>query len=84
MEPSIAQMLRKASDLDHVRGTVKDLKLSEKDYIFFSVSDNNQTDGEGGTHWSLLMYSSDEKQGGFYHHDPMGRANIHHAVELME
>jgi len=23
-------------------------------------------------------------RGGFYHHDPMGRANIHHAAELME
>ena len=67
MEPSIAQMLRKASDLDHVRGTLKDLKLSEKDYIF-PVSDNNRTDREGGSHWSLLMYSLDEKQGGFHHH----------------
>merc|ERR1711874_568024 len=44
----------------------------------------NRTNTEGGTHWSLLMYSSDEKQGGFYHHDPMGMANIHHAAELME
>ena len=76
-------MLRKSPDLDHVKGTVKDLKLNDKDYIIFSVN-NNKLNGEGGTHWSLLVYTSDEKHRGFYHHDPMGRANLHHAVELME
>ena len=30
------------------------------------------------------MYTSDKKHKGFYHHDPMGRANLRHAVELME
>ena len=77
-------MLRKSPDLDHVRGTVKDLKLNEKDYIFFSDNNNNKLDGEGGTHWSLLVYTSDEKHRGFYLHDSIGRANLHHATELME
>ena len=86
VEPSTVQILRKAKDLDldHVRSIVKSLELNEKDYIFFPVNNNNQLEGEGGTHWSLLVYSSVEKHRGFHHHDPMGRANINHAVELME
>ena len=52
--------------------------------MFFPVNDNNKLDGEGGSHWSLLVYASDEKHRGFYHHDPIGRANLQHATELME
>ena len=84
VEPSITQMLRKSADSDHVGGTVKDLKLNENDYVFFPVNDNNKLDGEGGSHWSLLVYASDEKHRGFYHHDPIGSANLQHATELME
>ena len=43
-------MLRKSTDLDLVRGTMKDLKLNENDYVFFPVNDNNKLDGEGGNH----------------------------------
>ena len=84
VEPSITQILRKSADLDHVRGTVKDLKLDENNYVFLPVNDNNKLDGEGGSHWSLLVYAADEKHRGFYHHDPIGRANLQHATELME
>ena len=52
--------------------------------MFFPVNNNNKLDGEGGTHWSLLVYASEEKHRGFYHHDPIGRANLQHATELME
>ena len=45
---------------------------------------NNKLNGEGGSHWSLLIYVSDNKHRGFYHHDPMGNANLKHATELME
>ena len=54
------------------------------DYVFFPVNNNNKLDGEGGTHWSLLVYASEEKHRGFYHHDPIGRANLQYATELME
>ena len=77
-------MLRKSADSDHVGGTMKDLKLNENDYVFFPVNDNNKLDGEGGSHWSLLVYTSDKKHRGFYHHDPIGRTNLQHATELME
>merc|ERR1712179_756577 len=68
----------------HIRKAVKELKLNEKDYIFFPVNDNKELDSEGGSHWSLLVYASDEKHRGFYHYDPLGSANLQHATELME
>ena len=84
VEPNITQMLRKFTDLDLVRGTIKDLKLNKNDCIFFPLNDNNKLDGEGGNHWSLLVYASDEKHRSFYHHDPIGRANLRHATELRD
>ena len=50
--------------------------------MFFPV--NNKLDGNVGSHWSLLVYASDKKHRGFYYHDPIGRANLQHATELME
>ena len=84
VEPSITQMLKKSADSDLVGNTMKELKLTEKDYVFFPVNNNNKLDGEGGSHWSLLVYASDRKHRGFYHHDPIGGANHQHAIELME
>ena len=51
--------------------------------VFFPVN-GNKLDGESRNHWSLLVYASDEKHRSFYHHDPIGRANLWHATELME
>ena len=84
VEPSITQMLRKSSDSYHIANTVKDLKLNENVYVFFSVNDNNKVDSEDGSHWSLLVYASDGNHRGFYHHDPIGSANLQHKTELME
>ena len=84
VEPSITQMLRKSPDSYLVAKTVKDLKLNEKDYVFFPVNNNNKLDGEGGSHWSLLVYASDKRHRGFYHHDPISGTNLQHATELME
>ena len=80
VEPSITQMLRKSPDSHLVARTVKDLKLNEMDYVFFPVNDNDKLDGEGGSHWSLLVYVSGKRHGGFYHHDPINGANLRHAT----
>ena len=46
---------------------------------------DKELDSEGGSHWSLLIvYASDEKHRGFYHHAPLGSANLQHATDLME
>ena len=75
MEPSVTQILRKSSDPGTVAKMVEDLKLKEMDYVFFPVNNNDKVDGEGGSHWSLLVYISDKRHMKFYHHDPIRDAN---------
>ena len=84
VEPSITQILRKSPDSCTVAKTVEDLKLKEKDYVFFPVNNNDKVDGEGGSHWSLLVYISDKRHVKFYHHDPISGANHRHANELIK
>ena len=47
VDPSITQMLRKPTDSDQVGDTMKKLKLTEKDYVFFPFN-YNKLDGKGG------------------------------------
>merc|ERR1711874_444940 len=84
VEPSITQILRKSPDSCTVADTVEDLKLKEKDYVFFPVNNNDKVDGEGGSHWSLLVYISDKRHVKFYHHDPISSANHRHANKLIK
>ena len=84
VEPSITQILRKSPDPCTVAKTVEDLKLKEMDYVFFPVNNNDNVDGEGGSHWSLLVYISDKRHVKFYHHDPISGANHRHANELIK
>merc|ERR1711874_499184 len=84
VEPSITQILRKSLDPCTVAKTVEDLKLKEKDCVFFPVNNDDKVDGEGGSHWSLLVYISNKKYVKFYHHDPISGANNRHANELIK
>jgi len=84
VEPSVTQILRKSSEPGTVAKIVEDLKLKEMDYVFFPVNNNNKVDGEGGSHWSLLVYISDKGHGKFFHHDPISNTNYRHAKELVE
>ena len=84
VEPSVTQILRKSPDPGTVAKTVEDLKLKEMDYVFFPVNNNDKVDGEGGSHWSLLVYISDKRHVKFYHHDPISGANHRHANELIK
>ena len=42
---------------------------------------NDAPEGNGGTHWSLLVYR--KKDNKFLHFDPIKRMNKKHAIELM-
>merc|ERR1712121_37688 len=39
--------------------------------------------GEGGSHWSLLLYISDKRDVNFYHYDPIRGANNRQANKLV-
>ena len=80
VDPSVVQILKK-SDKNTVKDTIENFKMDEKEYIFLPVNNHNKLGEEGGSHWSLLVYSKEYR--GFFHHDPIDRANYKHAAELM-
>ncbi|OQV18377.1 putative Sentrin-specific protease 8 [Hypsibius exemplaris] len=58
----------------------KDLKLSEKKYVFMPVNNNGNVQEAGGTHWSLLVYHRPENS--FFHFDSWSENNLPNARDL--
>ena len=56
VKPEISQLIKASTDQDEVEKTIRNLGLRNADWVFFPVN-NNETDKEGGSHWSLLLYS---------------------------
>ena len=82
VSPAITQLIRASKDGKVIKETLKGLRIIEKDWVLFPVSNNNQVDMPGGgTHWSLLLYSRQKNV--FYHHDPIYPINNMHASELI-
>eukprot|EP00884_Botryococcus_braunii_P015986 jgi/Botrbrau1/3070/Bobra.0070s0063.1 len=55
----------------HLAEMLSPLKLNQCDYIFLPINDNvDYTEAEGGSHWSLLVYSAREAV--FRHYDSAG------------
>ena len=64
-----------------LEGTMRD----QENTIFF-INYNKKVDikkhklGEGGSHWSILLY--DKKENKFFHHDPIANTNKKYAVMM--
>ena len=72
VKPEISQLIKLSTDEDEVEKTIRNLGLRKADWVFFPVN-NNETEEEGGSHWSLLLYSGNGNI--FYHFDPITGAN---------
>ena len=53
-----------------------------KNYIFLPVNDNVSPSTQGGNHWSLLIYSKNDKM--WYHFDSIQGSNNKHARNIVE
>ena len=81
LQPAIVQILQLYGKED-VREQKKQLKLANYDWIFFPVNDRKNTmDGDGGSHFSLVIYSKKEHR--FFHFDPLNGLNRRSALDLM-
>lgn len=56
------------------------LDSGTRDFIFFALNDNEQTEVSGGTHWSLLVFSYPERK--VFHFDSSRGTNRNQAAEL--
>ena len=82
VDPSITQMLKKLTNISTSRDIINNLRLKEKEYIFFPVNNSTRIESEEGSHWSMLLYKANEPNKGFSHYDPIQNSNHNHAKEL--
>ena len=80
--PAMAHILQNYISKESIRAQIMQLKLKEYDWVIYPVNNNKDPeDGNGGTHWSLLVYRKIDHK--YLHFDPIHRLNRSHAIELM-
>ncbi|XP_017769513.1 PREDICTED: sentrin-specific protease 8-like [Nicrophorus vespilloides] len=77
--PQVTQCV-KITPVQEISVFLNPLDSGTKDFIFFALNDNEQTEVSGGTHWSLLVFSYPEKK--IYHFDSSHGSNQYQAMEL--
>lgn len=81
--PSISFWIMNCPFPESLKDFVEPLKLPEKKVVIFAVNNNEDvSQAEGGTHWSLLAYEKNSKV--FVHHDSMGGSNQQYAKKLYD
>lgn len=80
LQPSISHLLKNSKITSEVNTLLSDLQVDTYDYILAPVNDNNDDSREGGTHWSLLMYTRQTDT--YYHLDSLEPLNTTHARRL--
>ncbi|XP_057956129.1 NEDD8-specific protease 1 [Malania oleifera] len=81
--PSISFWIMNCPDSGSLKDFLAPLNLSSKKLVIFPVNDNDDvTEAEGGTHWSLLAFGRDASK--FVHHDSYRGCNNRHARKLYE
>ncbi|CAL4160765.1 unnamed protein product [Meganyctiphanes norvegica] len=68
VRPAMTHMIKVSNDENDIKMIIEDLGLRKADYAFFPVN-NNLSEKEGGSHWSLMIFS--RKENTFYHLDPI-------------
>lgn len=79
VSPEVTQCIKVMSD-EEIDVFLNPLDAKSKDFIFFALNDNEQTEHSGGTHWSLLVLSQPEQL--MFHYDSSRGANQDQAVYL--
>ena len=72
VRPAMTHMIKVSNDENDIKMIIEDLGLRKADYAFFPVN-NNLSEKEGGSHWSLMIFS--RKENTFYHLDPISGMN---------
>jgi sentrin-specific protease 8 len=82
VSPQVTQLLKMIDGrLEDARILLEPLHPHTKQFLFFPVNDNDR-DKEGGTHWSLLVYSKIENT--FYTFDSANNQNKNATTKIIE
>ena len=80
VDPSVAHLMKNSTCLNTITKQKNEERLNEYDWVMYPVN-NDAPDGNGGTHWSLLVYRKRDNK--LLHFDPIKGLNKKHAIELM-
>merc|ERR1712082_105876 len=79
--PNVVYYIQKLENREDIKEQKRGLGLEKLDWVIYPVNDNEDPEkGDGGTHWSLLLYSKEENK--YYHFDPIKGMNARHAKNL--
>lgn len=82
VSPQVTQLLKMIDGrLEDARTILEPLQPYTKKFLFFAVNDNDR-DREGGTHWSLLVFSKSENS--FYTFDSANNRNNYATSKIVE
>lgn len=80
LDPAVSHLIKKSQTPEEVYSVLKDAALDTYEYVLAPVNDRKDDSQEGGSHWSLLMYTRDTDT---YHHlDSLEPLNTEHAERL--
>lgn len=79
ISPEVTQCLKIVPDSD-LAIFLSPLGADRKPFIFFPLNDNDSHQA-GGSHWSLLVFSRNERV--FYHFDSSGNSNLLHCQQFV-
>ena len=81
VDPSTTFLLKECEEKKVLHDCKVDLKINEMEWIFYPINNNKNSETEGGTHWSLLMFCKKENK--YFHFDPIMGKNTQHANKLV-
>ena len=72
--PNVANLIQNSDYIDVIENQKRGLGLDELDWVLYPVNDKkNPEEGDGGSHWSLLLFSKKENK--YFHFDPIKGSN---------
>lgn len=80
LEPAVSHLIKENKTTEEVKKLLQDLDLVTYDYVLAPINDRRDDNREGGTHWSLLMYTRSTDT--YYHLDSLEPLNTKHAERM--
>ena len=83
LDPGTSYLLLYENDLNDLAEALSQINLENRSLIFCAINDNNNPSSSGGSHWTLLVYSTIKNKG--YYYDSLGfhRINYENSKDVL-
>ena len=80
--PAMTYLLQKEDSKSTIKQHKKELNLNNHEWVIYTINNNSDPEkGDGGTHWSLLIYR--KKDNKYIYFDSVKEVNLRHVKELI-